>query len=184
MRHFLTAAAVGLVLSVAAHIATYCATSLTRLPGVVLSLRLGMFPVILAAAVAGSRLPGKAAEGAAGCRAGDEGALPEGTPRWLRRWMVALTAYLFALWLVSSAVPAVPDGGVPIWKAAGRLVLRGGGRIIRSAAAVQIEARVNRVLRWHSGGCMYFYSLSLIPLLAWRRSRKQPGGVESDPELA
>lgn len=169
MRQFPAAAAVGLVLSLAAHIATYCTTSLTRMPGVVLALCLSLFPVILAAAVAGSRLPGKATKGAAGRRAGDEGGLPEGTPRWLGRWMMALTAYLFALWLVSSAVPAAPDGGVPIREADGR--------------PVQLKARENRVLRWHSGGCMYFYSLSLIFLLDWRRSQKKPGVVERDPEL-
>ncbi len=184
MRHFLTAAAVGLVLSLAAHFTTYCTTRLTHTPGIVLALCLGMFPVIIAATVAANRLPCKVTKGAVGGRASDEGALPEGTPRWLRRWMVALTAYLFALWLVSSAVPAGPRGGVPIRQTDGGLVLRDRGQTIRSLTPEEFETRENRVLRWHSGGCVYFYSFSLIPLLAWRRFQKQSGGVVDDPELA
>ena len=196
MRHFLTAAAVGLVLSLAAHITTYCTARLTRTPGVVTALFLGLFPVFTAAAVAASRLPGKGTKGAAGRRARDEGDFPEGTPRWLRRWVMALLAYLFALWLSPlafylfglwrspSAFPAGQGGGVPTRQTDGRLVLRDRGRIVRSLTPEEFEARENLSLRWQSGGCMFFYSFSLIPLLAWRRSQKSPGGVVGDPELA
>jgi hypothetical protein len=183
MRHFLCVAAAGLFLSLAVHITTYFTTRITRIPGVVLALILGMFPVFLAAIVAANRISGKAVKGAAGRRGGDEVGLPEGTPRHLRLWMAGLTVYLFALWLVSSALPAGPSAGVPIGKSDGRVVLRDRGRIVGSVTPEVFEARENRVVRWHTGGCMFFYSLSLILLLAWRRAQKPRDEVGGDPEL-